>query len=158
MPSIRLTKNDERKRERVKWIIRSSNLLSFLLRCGTRLHKWGAQWDSNSLVKVCKSRLLTITPPESITGIDDDISLQNYPMIVNILTSYLRYIFETISFIDTLYLIRSGHFSLLIAASHFVLNSSTPYVRLLQTDTFTIFIKIIFLLCIPTSMHKQDVT
>ena len=26
------------------------NLLSFLLRCGTRPYEWGTQWDSNSLV------------------------------------------------------------------------------------------------------------
>ena len=26
------------------------NLLSFLLRCSTRPHEWGAQWESNSLV------------------------------------------------------------------------------------------------------------
>ena len=29
------------------------NLLSLLLRCGTRSYEWGIQWDSNSLVKVC---------------------------------------------------------------------------------------------------------
>ena len=28
----------------------SSNLLSFLLRCGTRPYEWGTQWDSNSPV------------------------------------------------------------------------------------------------------------
>ena len=40
------------------------NLRSFLLQCGTRPNEWGTQWDSNSLVKVCQSSLLTITPPE----------------------------------------------------------------------------------------------
>ena len=32
---------------------KSCNLLSFLLRCGTRPYEWGTQWVSNSLVKVC---------------------------------------------------------------------------------------------------------
>ena len=32
---------------------RSGNLLSFLLRCGTRPYERGTQWDSNSLVYVC---------------------------------------------------------------------------------------------------------
>ena len=36
----------------------SSNLRSFLLRCGTRPNEWGSQWDSNSLCRfaslVCK--------------------------------------------------------------------------------------------------------
>ena len=41
-----------------------SNLLSFLLRCGTKPNKWGSQWDSNSLVWVCQSSLLNITPPD----------------------------------------------------------------------------------------------
>ena len=36
--------------------------LSFKLRCGTRPYELGTQWDSNSLVKVCYSNLLTITP------------------------------------------------------------------------------------------------
>ena len=36
----------------------SSNLLSFLFRCGT-------QWDSNSLLQVCWLSLLTITQPEA---------------------------------------------------------------------------------------------
>ena len=31
----------------------SGNLLSFLLRCGTRPYERGTQWDSNSLVWVC---------------------------------------------------------------------------------------------------------
>ena len=30
--------------------ISSFNLLSFLLRCSTRPHEWGTQWESNSLV------------------------------------------------------------------------------------------------------------
>ena len=30
--------------------LQSVNLLSFLLRCSTRPHKWGTQWESNSLV------------------------------------------------------------------------------------------------------------
>ena len=42
------------------------NLLSFLLRCGTRPNEWGAQWDWNSVVKVCKSILQTITPSEAL--------------------------------------------------------------------------------------------
>ena len=37
----------------------SSNLQSFLLRGTTRPYELGIQWDSNSLVKVSKSRLLT---------------------------------------------------------------------------------------------------
>ena len=43
----------------------SSNLHSFLLRCGTRPYEWGTQLELNSLMKVCLSNLLTITPPES---------------------------------------------------------------------------------------------
>ena len=43
----------------------SCNLLSFLLRCGTRTYEWGTQWNSNSLVKASLSSLLTITPPEA---------------------------------------------------------------------------------------------
>ena len=31
----------------------SSNLLSGLLRCGTRLFEWDTQWELNSLMKVC---------------------------------------------------------------------------------------------------------
>ena len=42
----------------------SVNILSFL-RCITRPYEWGTQWYSNSLVKVCKSNLLTITPPDA---------------------------------------------------------------------------------------------
>ena len=30
------------------------NLRSSLLRCGTRPNEWGTQWDSNSLLQVCK--------------------------------------------------------------------------------------------------------
>ena len=41
------------------WV--DSNLLSFLLRCATKPYEWGTQWELNSLVKVCKSSLLTIT-------------------------------------------------------------------------------------------------
>ena len=37
------------------------NLVSFLLRCGTRPNESGTKWDSNSLVKVYKSSLLTTT-------------------------------------------------------------------------------------------------
>ena len=33
-------------------LTRKSNILSFWLRCGTRPHKFGTEWDSNSLVKV----------------------------------------------------------------------------------------------------------
>ena len=32
---------------------------------GTKLYKLGTKWDSNSLVKICKSSLLTITPPKA---------------------------------------------------------------------------------------------
>ena len=35
----------------------SSNLLSFLLRCSTRPHGWGTQWNSNSLLIDCLSSL-----------------------------------------------------------------------------------------------------
>ena len=38
-----------------------SNLRCYLLRCSTRPNEWKTQWESNSLVKVCKSRLVTIT-------------------------------------------------------------------------------------------------
>ena len=38
-----------------------SNLLSFLSQWGTRPYEWSTQCDSNSLVKVCYSSLLTIT-------------------------------------------------------------------------------------------------
>ena len=41
-----------------------NNLQSSLLLCGTRLNEWGTQWDSNSLLQVCKSSLQTITLPE----------------------------------------------------------------------------------------------
>ena len=41
-----------------------SDLQSILLGCGTRLNKWGTQWDSNSLMKVSLSSLLTINPPK----------------------------------------------------------------------------------------------
>ena len=44
--------------------LKVSNLLSFLLRCGTRPYGWGTQWELNSLIKVCLSTLLTTTPPE----------------------------------------------------------------------------------------------
>ena len=40
-----------------------SNLLSVLLRCDTRPYEWGIQWDSNSLVKIGQSSLLTFTSP-----------------------------------------------------------------------------------------------
>ena len=33
--------------------ITNSNLLSFSLKCDTKLSEWGYKWDSNSLVKVC---------------------------------------------------------------------------------------------------------
>ena len=35
----------------------------FLLRCSTRPNEWGTQWDSNLLLKVSKSSLLTIKLP-----------------------------------------------------------------------------------------------
>ena len=37
---------------------------AFLLRCSIRPYSWGTQWDSNSLVNVCLSSLLTIIPLE----------------------------------------------------------------------------------------------
>ena len=39
----------------------SSNLLSPLLRCGTRPNEWGTQWDPNLLEKISLSNLLNIT-------------------------------------------------------------------------------------------------
>ena len=36
----------------------SSNLVKVLLRCGTKEYKWGTQWDSNSLVKLCSCNFL----------------------------------------------------------------------------------------------------
>ena len=33
-----------------------------MLGCGTSPHEWGNLWVSNSLVKICLSSLLTITP------------------------------------------------------------------------------------------------
>ena len=54
---------------RILWFPRTFNLFlsipSFLLRCGTRPNNWGTQRDSNSLLQVCKSSLLTITLPEA---------------------------------------------------------------------------------------------
>ena len=44
--------------------IKSSNLRKPLLLCGTRLNEWDTQWDSKSIVWVCKSSLQTITPSE----------------------------------------------------------------------------------------------
>ena len=41
------------------------NFLNFLLWCGTWPYVWGTHWDSNSLVKVCLSCVLTITPTEA---------------------------------------------------------------------------------------------
>ena len=46
-------------------LLNNSNLLSFLLRCGTRSNEWGPQGDTNSLVQVCLSSLLNITLPEA---------------------------------------------------------------------------------------------
>ena len=43
----------------------SSNLINFLLRCGARPQEWSIQCNSNSLMKIYKSYLLTITPPET---------------------------------------------------------------------------------------------
>ena len=43
----------------------NSNLLSFLLKCDIRPYEWGTQWDSNSLMKVWVSGLLTIKPSEA---------------------------------------------------------------------------------------------
>ena len=34
----------------MRYNLESGNLLSFLLRCGTRPYERGTQWDSNSLV------------------------------------------------------------------------------------------------------------
>ena len=42
-----------------------SNLLSFLLIRGTKLYEWGTQWDSNSLVKICKYILLITALPKA---------------------------------------------------------------------------------------------
>ena len=35
------------------YVLAGCNLLSFLLRCSTRPHEWGTQWEPNSLVYVC---------------------------------------------------------------------------------------------------------
>ena len=43
-----------------------TNLLNFLLKYSTWLRKYGGQWESNSLVKVCQSSFLTITPPKAL--------------------------------------------------------------------------------------------
>ena len=46
------------------YVVSSRNLFSFLLRSGTRTYEWDTQRDSNSLVKLCYSSWLTLTPPE----------------------------------------------------------------------------------------------
>ena len=55
-----------------------SNLLSFLSKCDTRPYEWSTQWDSNSLMKVYLSCLLTITP---LQGILDDLIIKRNMLI-----------------------------------------------------------------------------
>ena len=66
-------------------------LLNVLLRCGTRLYKWDTQSNSNSLVKVCSSSWLNITPP-------DEPSLRIYISVALSLRNFLTFPYNSHSF------------------------------------------------------------
>ena len=66
-PSQKPYKYDEQDMEGAA--CKSSYLLSFFFRWGTRPNEWGTHWDSNTFLQICLSSLLTITQHEaSIAG------------------------------------------------------------------------------------------